>query len=253
MEQTPYQILYDPQAAVANRFWFGGQCSADFGIIVSGVNTYNAPERDVEKISVPGRDGDMILDNNRLKNITIQYPISFARDFPNHAAAAKAWLLSSGGYKRLTDSYNPEYFRKAAFTGPIDFDTSFLNRVGEATLSFDCKPQFYLVSGEMPMQLSKATVLHNPGFPSLPTIHIYGSAPGELTVGDTTVSILALNGDLTLDSENMDAYRVGDGVLVNCNGMIYAPEFPVLQPGENKISWSGGIDHIEIIPRWWTL
>ena len=59
--------------------------------------------------------------------------------------------------------------------------------------------------------------------------------------------------DITLDCEDMDAYRVADGLLVNCNGLIYAPEFPVLQPGENVVSWSGGIDHVEIIPRWWTL
>lgn len=253
MDKDACSILYDFRIAQARRFWFDGKCSADFGIMVSGMNTFNAAERDVEKVVVPGRNGEMILDNGRLKNISIQYPISFAGDFQTHALAAKAWLLSSGGYKRLTDSYNPEYFRMAAFVGPIDFDVTLLNRVGETTLTFDCKPQLYLKSGELPLRFSHPTVLLNTGSPALPNIHIFGEGTGELTIGKTTVSILGFNGDITLDCEDMDAYRVADGLLVNCNGLIYAPEFPVLQPGENSISWSGGIDHIEIIPRWWTL
>ena len=34
---------------------------------------------------------------------------------------------------------------------------------------------------------------------------------------------------------------------------IYAPTFPVLKPGENKISWNNDIESVDIIPRWWCL
>lgn len=33
----------------------------------------SSPERDVNVISVPGRNGDLVIDNGRFKNITIEY------------------------------------------------------------------------------------------------------------------------------------------------------------------------------------
>ena len=41
--------------------------------------------------------------------------------------------------------------------------------------------------------------------------------------------------------------------LQNKNMDIEAPEFPALLPGENKIGFSGGIQKVEIVPRWWTI
>lgn len=240
--------------SMGRRFWFDGKCSADFGIMASGTYAFNAPERDVEKISVPGRNGDLIIDNDRLKNIQIQYPVSISKDFPNHALAAKGWLLSSKGYKRLTDSYNPDYFRLAAFLGPVDFDVKFLNRIGEATLAFDCKPQLYLKSGNRPQRFDGPAVLGNPsGFPALPIIKVYGTGDGTLTVGGITVNLLDMEDTITLDCEMQNAYREVDGILENMNLHIYAPEFPNLPPGDSEIRWTGGVERVEITPRWWTV
>lgn len=253
MGKGTHSILYDSRIAQERRFWFDGKCSADFGIVASGVNVFNAPERDVEKVTVPGRDGDLILDCGSLKNISVQYPISFSRDFPERAAAAKNWLLSAYGYRRLTDSYDPECFRLAAFSGPIDFDTPFKSRTGESTLTFDCKPQLFLKSGEYPQRFIVPTVLFNSYFPSLPLIHVYGTGDGTITIGDITVQLFSMVDTITLDCDLQDAYRERNGILENLNGHISAPEFPVLQPGPNKITWSGGVERVEIIPRWWTL
>ena len=63
------------------------------------------------------------------------------------------------------------------------------------------------------------------------------------------VQIKNLSSSLTLDCELQDAYKG----LENHNADISAPEFPVLEAGENRIGWTGGVTHIEIIPRWWTL
>ena len=52
-------------------FTFAGRSSKDFGIYLSGSGVFNAPERDVETISIPGRSGDLILDNGRFKNISV--------------------------------------------------------------------------------------------------------------------------------------------------------------------------------------
>lgn len=237
------------------RFWFDGQCSAAFGLMASGSGTYDAPERDIEKISVMGRNGDLIQDNGRYKNISVSYPISICRDFPEQAAAARSWLTSKGDYRRLEDAYNPEIFRMAMFKGPINFDVKFLNRAAEAKLTFDCKPQRFLKAGEHPITMSAAGSLWNPtGFPALPLITVYGSGAGTLTVGEVTVEIKSMEDCIIFDSDPQDAYRVAaSGALENMNGNINAPDFPVLSAGEIPISWTGGITKVEIIPRWWTL
>ena len=37
--------------------------------------------------------------------------------------------------------------------------------------------------------------------------------------------------------------------LVLLNNKMYS-DFPILEEGENNISWSGNVTQIEIIPRW---
>ncbi|MBR5931241.1 MAG: hypothetical protein IKZ95_04355, partial [Lachnospiraceae bacterium] len=55
-------------------FVFGGQDSRNYGIYISGSGVFGAPERDGSKVSIPGRNGEMFLDNGRYKNIEIKYP-----------------------------------------------------------------------------------------------------------------------------------------------------------------------------------
>ena len=52
-----------------NAFQFNGRSSSEFGVYISGGGTYNAPERDVEFMAMPGRSGDLLIDNGRFKNI----------------------------------------------------------------------------------------------------------------------------------------------------------------------------------------
>ena len=49
-------------------FYFNGFYSYEMGLIVEEKSIYNGPQPDFELISVPGRDGDIILDHTRYKN-----------------------------------------------------------------------------------------------------------------------------------------------------------------------------------------
>lgn len=233
-----------------NYLIFGGKRSRDFGIYISGSGAFNAPERDVESISIPGRNGDLILDNGRFYNITVTYPAFIHRDFQRQARAARDWLLASSGYQRLEDTYNPELFRFARFSGPMDFDTRFQNSGGELTLAFDSKPQRFLKSGEQPLTLTADAELRNPtSYPSLPRITVYGAGAGALNVAGTVITISEIDEFLTLDSDIQDAYKG----IQNKNSTVSLDEFPALPAGVSELSFSGGIEKIEIIPRWWTI
>lgn len=237
------------------KFWFDGKSCTEFGIVASGAGSFNSPVRDITMATIPGRNGDLVIDNGRFKNINVTYPVFIHRDFSNNAMKARAWLRGDTGYKRLEDEYDLDCFRLGVFTGPLDFDMKFLNRAGEAYLTFNCKPQRFLKSGETAIRMSSPDTLHNfTLFDAQPIITVYGSGSGQLTVSGCTVEIKSMTDQITLDCERMDAYRkVGDGASENKNGSIYAPEFPVLKPGDNTISWTGGVTAVDIIPRWWTL
>ena len=53
---------------------------------------------------------------------------------------------------------------------------------------------------------------------------------------------------ITLDCENETARRE----TANKNSAVSVAEFPTLE-GSVGVSWEGGIDRVEIEPRWWTL
>ena len=58
-----------------------GRDLADFGVYISGNGTYNAPARDVKSVAIPGRNGELTLDNGRFKNVTVKYPAFIVEDF----------------------------------------------------------------------------------------------------------------------------------------------------------------------------
>lgn len=231
------------------RFYFNGKSCRDFGIYVSGSGTFNAPELDVTSYEIPGRNGDLVISNGRYKNIQVAYPAFIRSNFRHNAAAARAWLLQPEGYCRLSDDYHPYEFRLARFSGPIDFDMRFMNRSGECTLTFDCKPQRFLTSGEDKRTFESNAALRNDTlFRAKPLITVYGSGSGQITIGSTTVSFSDISEFVVLDCDIQDAYKN----TLNKNSTMTGA-FPVLDPGDNVIAFSGGVTKIEIVPRWWTL
>ena len=232
-----------------NRFMFNGKYSTDYGIYISGEGTYNSPELDVDVVSVPGRNGDLVFSNKRYKNITVEYPAFIRSEFADNAQSAKAWLLRPQKYCRLQDDYHPDEYRLALFEGPLNFDMQFLNHSGMCTVSFNCKPQRYLVSGEEQFNCTNGGSIYNPTlFDAEPLILVSGSGAGTLHIGEYTVQILSLS-NLILDCETQNAYYGS----TNLNSTISADIFPKLTAGNNVISWSGGIQSVKITPRWWTL
>lgn len=229
-----------------NEFIFNGQKSSDYGIYISGSGTFDFPERDIEKVSVEGRNGDLIIDNGRFKNISLTYPAFIRQNFKKNVDGARMWLLADSGYHKLEDTYHPEIFRMARFSSPTNFTTRFLNLSGECELVFDCKPQRFLKSGNVPIESTGKITLINPTiYEALPIIRVYGSS-GTLMVGNNIIQLPKINEYMDIDSEIQNAYKG----TVNCNSDMIG-DFPSLKAGETGISFEGNIDRIQIVPRWW--
>lgn len=229
-----------------NSFRFNGENSKSYGIYVSGSGTFNSPELDAVSYEVPGRNGDIVISNNRYKNITVTYPAFIRHAFKYNAERARAWLLQPQKYCRLEDDYDIDHFRLALFSGPLDFDMRFLNRSGDTSISFNCKPQRYLKIGETAATFTAAGALVNPTlFEAKPLITVYGTGDGTLTIGDTTVTLEGISEFVTLDCDVQDAYKN----LTNMNS-IMTGEFPQLPTGSVGVSFTDDITKVEIVPRW---
>lgn len=130
---------------ILKSFYLNGERSADHGLFISGDAVYNAPAYDYEVIQIPGRNGDLVMDNGRFNNITVTYP-AFVTDVAN-LQDIRQWLLKNRGYQRIEDEYNPTEFRMGYFSGDFDVNV-FANRAGSFDLTFNCKPQRFLTQGE---------------------------------------------------------------------------------------------------------
>lgn len=232
---------------------FNGISSLDYGIQVEHPPEYQAPARDYEVIHVPGRNGDLVIDNGSYQNVNRSYQIAIGdkkKDYTSMANAISEWLHSTSGYARLEDSYEPEYYRMAMYQDEISIE-NLMQHAGRLTVDFNCKPQRFLKSGEDIVKIDKQITLYNPtGFESLPRITIYGNGKGVLNIGQYTIIISNIDGWVVLDSDIQDAYK---GTVNRNADIILSKNFPKFVPGENSISWTGGIRYLEVIPRWWTL
>lgn len=236
---------------------FNGISSKDVGIEVETFPTYDIPEREYESIHVPGRNGDVIIDNATYKNGTRSYEVSIATynlSYHQKMAAVAKWLHSASGYSRLEDSYEPDFYRQAYYKDSLEIENLF-NEAGKATIKFICKPQKFYKSGEIPATfMTSGSIQNRTIYTSLPKILVTtDNTAGQIVISGVRVGIKANAGTIIIiDSELQDAYN-DSGTNKNLFVELLDGEFPVLVPGNNTISFSGGVSKIDIIPRWWTV
>lgn len=227
-------------------FIFNGRSSADFGVWISGGGTYNAPARDVSTEVVPGRNGVITFDNGRFENTQLTYPAFISKRFKTRVDAFRAYLASQRGYLRLEDTYHPDEFRLAQFNGGLEVSTTARNLAGSFDITFDCKPQRFLKSGENLKAYTSGAALFNPThFDALPLIVCEGN--GTITLNGTTITIADNEGEIYIDCDVQDAYLADE----NKNSKITSA-FPVLSPGDNVLEYDG-VTNVQIMPRWWTI
>lgn len=232
--------------------YWAGTSSDDVGAVVEYYPSLPRPRRKYSTITVPGRNGVLLLDENAYENYTQPYDIYIRggrRHLPQKARAVAGWLHGPQGYQKLEDSYEPDLYRMAYYEGPTDIE-NILNSFGRATIEFNCKPQRFLHAGDRTIRLESPGTLANPtDFQALPLITVYGSGAGVLAVGGVTMAITSISSYVVLDSDTQNAYKGTE----NKNSTISGQDFPTLPAGNTAISWSGGITAVEIVPRWWTL
>ncbi len=234
-----------------NYLTFAGRSTNEFGIWISGEGTYGAPERNVQTQEVAGRNGNLLFDMGNFRNITLKYPAAIKTDMPSRIRDFLNFAGSQVGYQRLEDTYHPYEYRMARFQSKLSIDSAgYMNRSGQFTLEFDCKPQRFLKSGEDSIDFTGSGILYNrTEFDAKPLLRVFGSGAGSVGIGSQTITISSISEYVDIDCEIMDAYKGA----VNCNGNVSFTDDIVLKPGNNNIAKSGNISKVTIIPRWWII
>ena len=236
-----------PKSAIT----WAGVSSKDLGLIVDQIPSMNRPARKMDVYNVPGRSGDIVVMQDAWENVEQSYTIWGHGATRNSATdvgyTIAEWLFAPSGYQELSDTFDPDHYRRAYFIGPFDVENT-LTRYGKATITFRCDPRRF-VANVAPITLSATGNVMNPTpFPSKPVITVSGSGNGSITAGGKTLTIAGIYDGMVIDCENMTAYS-GD---TNLNNLI-SGSFPIIPSGEQEITLTGGITSIEVAPNWWTL
>ena len=150
-----------PANSKYHTFTFNGVRAADYGIYVTDVNVFNSAARDVEYIEIPGRDGAFALDRGRFQNISVVYKCAMTQDTDEDFATAisefRNAIASTKGYKRLEDDIHTDEYRMGVFSKGLEAPT--LNtKTATFDVEFNCQPQRYLKSGEIPRTIGGSVV-----------------------------------------------------------------------------------------------
>lgn len=232
---------------------WAGKSSQDFGIVVENPPAIKRPARKFTKYTVPGRNGDIVEQQDAWDNYTQTYTIwAGGYDYgsaPITYSAISSWLLSPKGYQRLEDNFEPDIFREAYFVGPMEAD-NLLTKVGRCELSFVCKPQRFLKIGEKTTIYSSASSeLYNPTqFDAKPLIKVTGSGSGTVTLNGVTMTITGMTDYLYIDCETQNVYRLESE---NKNSLV-SGSFPTIGPGKNTLVLTG-VTNVAITPRYFTI
>lgn len=202
-------------------FIFDGENSRTYGVYVTDVEVFGAPVRNVEMISIPGRNGSFALDKGSYENIQVTYKCAMGcesqADFNTGISAFRNMLASRTGYKRLEDEINTSEYRMACFRGGISVPT--LNKeTATFDVVFDCKPQRYLKSGENEVSVASGGTISNPTlYDASPLLQVWGYGG------------ININGeDINLANVYVGKTLIGNGT----NSPSYKPDYSVANAGD---------------------
>ena len=125
-----------------------GTALSDFGVSISVNGTYGGAGTALERIAVPGRNGDLLRTQNRMENLTVQYKGHVYLSVREKLDELRDFLLSVPGYRRIEDTEQPDIYRMGAFVGDFDPKIFGYRKGATFTLAFTCKPQRFLKIGE---------------------------------------------------------------------------------------------------------
>lgn len=231
-------------------FYLDGIDAGSVGIRLQAPVVFGKAVPVVETQTIPGRNGNLVFETGSYENrVGSASCFCLQKDVERAIGSAGKFLMGKKGYRRLETSDDTDHYWMARVENSPQIEMR-LRVLASFEIEFDCKPQRFVKSGENAVVFtSNGSISNQYGQIALPLITLYGQGEGTLTIGDCVVEVKELDEVLFLDSDTQNAYNNNGNQNMNIN----APVFPTLPDGDTKIAFSGGIERVEIVPRWWEL
>lgn len=238
-------------------FMWNGRSCTEFGVHVSKHPSITLAKERVTYVEALGRPGSLALTqgNAVFDDVTLTCEC-FVTNMEKYDEFV-SWVHGGG---TVVFANRPEGYYEARIANQVPFDQIVRGRPNRTLkIQFRCKPFFHPFTADTPVELSSgsATALDNPyGFDAYPLIKVSGRASEiNLMVNGYTVLIDDLDGDITLDCENYEAFRTVDDTIVSAGSQVSIvgdDGWPVLEAGSNSVNWSptGGGITVTVTPRW---
>lgn len=232
-----------------DTFTFNGTDGSKYGLRVTSDYVIGSTGQDISTVSVAGRDGDLLLPNNRLKSVTIELPCTIMsnRKLTDAESDISNWL-NVAGYKDLTLSWDQDFIYRSAFIETFEV-VSLMRQFGKVKLNFLTYPVKFYKQGRTTQTLSNGAIVNGLGnVNAKPIITLVGSGDCTLTINGRKTKLRAVQNTITLD---MQARQVFSGNLPAWDKVVRAPQYqmPYLDAGRNLISWDGDFT-VKMAPYW---
>ena len=242
-------------------FYLDGIDARSSGIQLQAPIEFSEAVPVVEAQTIPGRNGDLIWETGSYENRSGSAScFCLQKDVEKAISSAGRFLMGKKGYRRLETSDDPDHYWMARVENSPQIAMR-LRTLAPFAIGFDCKPQRFLKSGEIPIPLdisvfgTETEVYNQYGFASKP-LFILEADPNEeqrlarITINGKICTIGNISGTVYIDSDLQNVYNE-EG---NQNMNAVCPDFPVLEAGKNVVSVYGtGYMNVRMIPRWWEL
>ena len=201
--------------------------------------------KNINVVSRYGGDGDIYEDLGGHKDITFPVECNFMcepQKVKERFRLVKSWLNNFKDNKLIfTD--DPEWFYRVVNI-TIDSMDVIKKRKGKFNINFTCRGYHYSLDGEFWLPIKSGTILVNKYYKAKPLIYIEGNGVIEVTINNSTFRV-AVKDYVYIDSELEIVYREKTDCFNTDEG-----DYPVLDYGENEISFNGNIKIFEIKCRW---
>jgi len=235
-------------------FTYKGISAKDMHLRVLNNMSFSSPTRDINMIQVPGRDGDLVMDNGRFNSVIRSIPCRV--EVPNGVDVEKAinninnWLIDDGCLHEFEWDGDSEYGYLARVSDDV-VSHRLLSRLGTTTIDFRLHPIKYLRSSLIARSVVDGeSIMNRFAINAKPILRVEGEGNITIDIGGRPLILERIgNGGCIIDSE---AQTITDlaGTITLFERM--RSPFPILKPGNNTITITGNAQ-ISIAPRFGVL
>lgn len=230
--------------------WFkwGGKYSDEFDTVVENMTVSARPERNVQRVRVLGRDGDVPISDDTYSTlpviVTCRWPADVSFELVN------AWLTGRGD---LILSHKSDRRYKAEVSGVLNYQN--LGVYWRADVVLTAQPFDFEADPEV-LELAASGTIYHPGTRwSLPVITVFGA--GTLAIGGHTLTVTATAGEdhVVINSEIGECYYDDSSLTYRGNKVAVSDPngkvtFPLFSPGEIDVTIGAGITKVLIQGNW---